>query len=136
MNIEKRFIGGVSVGGLFAGLFRNTGAIFVPGSVVTGVIAHAGGGQGSATLLTGQFNSVDTVGTAADSVALPAATYVGQEVEVVNNTATAMQVFGSGTDTVNGVATATGLSQPAGKMAVYKAATIGTAAAWFRHLSA
>lgn len=136
MNIEKRFLGGVSFGGIFTNLFRNTGAIFVPGSVVTGIIAHAGGGQASATPLTGQFNSVDTVATLADSVALPAATYVGQEVEVVNNSATSMQVFGAGTDTINGVATATGVAQAAGKMAVYKAATIGPAAAWFRHLSA
>jgi hypothetical protein len=136
MNIEKRFLGGVSFGGIFTALFRNTGAIFVPGSVVTGIVAHAGGGQGSATPLTGQFNSVDTVATAADSVALPVATYVGQEVEVVNNTATSMQVFGAGTDTINGVATGTGVPQAAGKMAVYKAATVGAAAAWFRHLSA
>lgn len=131
MNIVQRILGGISVGG-----FLNKGAVFVPGSVVTGIVAHAGGGQGSATLLTGQFNSVDTVATAADSVALPPASYPGQEVEVVNNTATSMQVFGSGTDTINGVATATGVAQAAGKMAVYKAVTIGTGAAWVRHLSA
>lgn len=112
-------------------------AVVAPGNVVTGITAHSGGGQASATALTGFFNRVDTVAVAADSVALPAPTFVGQEVVVVNNAATnSMQVFGSGTDTINGVATATGVAQAAGKMAIYKAATTGAGAAWFRLLSA
>jgi hypothetical protein len=131
MNIVQRILGGVSVGGLL-----NKGSTFVPGSVVTGITAHAGGGQGSAVVLTGELNSVDTVGTAADSVALPPPSFPGQHVTVVNSTATSMQVFGSGTDTINGVATATGVAQAAGKTAVYRAVSIGTAAAWFRNLSA
>jgi len=113
-----------------------TGAVVSLGSVVTGITAHAGGGQGSATALTGAINSVDTVGTAADSVKLPAPTHVGQRVTVINTTATSMQVFGSGTDTINAVATATGVAQAAGKSADYIAITTGTAAAWFRILSA
>lgn len=116
---------------------ENSGAIFVPGSVVTGITAHAGGGQANATLLTGEFNRVDTVATAANSVKLPAPSVVGQVVAVVNNAASnSMQVFGSGTDTINGVATGTGVAQAAGKMGYYQAATTGTAAAWFRILSA
>lgn len=131
MNIEKRFIGGVSVGGLLS-----KGATFVPGSTVTAIAALAGGGQSGATPLTGHFNSVDTVATAADSVALPAPTFVGQEICVLNSTATSMQVFGSGTDKINGIATGTGVAQAAGKLAIYKAASIGTAANWYRLLSA
>jgi hypothetical protein len=123
-------------GAVVASSLTNTGAVFVPGSVVTGITAHAGGGQGSAVALTGEFNRIDTVTTAADSVKLPVPTVVGQEVTVVNNTANSTQVFGAGTDTINGVATATGVAQAAGKMAVYRAATIGAAAAWFRLLSA
>lgn len=112
-------------------------AVVAPGNVVTGITAHAGGGQGSATALTGAINRVDTVATAADSVALPAPTFVGQHVTVINNAAAnSMQVFGSGTDTINGVATGTGVAQAAGKTAVYVAVTTGTAAAWFRLLSA
>lgn len=105
-------------------------------NLVTGLTAHAGGGQASATPLTGQYNSVDTVATGADSVALPLPTEVGQLIVVVNNTAASMQVFGSGTDTINGVATATGVAHAAGKTAVYIAASKGTAANWFRLLSA
>lgn len=114
-----------------------TGAVFGGGSVVTGLTAHAGGGQASATALTGAINVVATVGTAADSVKLPAPTLVGQEVVVINNAAVnSMQVFGSGTDTINGAATGTGVAQAAGKTATYVAVTIGTAAQWFRLLSA
>lgn len=106
------------------------------GSVATGITAHAGGGQGSATALTAAINSIDTVATAADSVALPAPTFVGQRVTVINTTATSMQVFGAGTDTINGVATATGVAQAAGKTADYIAITTGAGAAWFRLISA
>ena len=132
-----KFPNGINAGSVTTASQINTGATLVPGSVVTGITAHAGGGQGSAVVLTGEFNRVDTVTTAADSVALPAPSYVGQQITVVNNAAAnSMQVFGSGTDTINGVATATGVAQAAGKMAIYRAATIGTAAAWFRLLSA
>lgn len=125
------------LGTSIVGNFINKGPIFVPGSTVVGLIAHAGGGQGSALLLSAQYNRVDTVGTAADSVRLPPPTYIGQEVEVMNNAgANSMQVFGSGTDTINGVATATGVAQAAGKFAMYKASSVGTAAAWHRILSA
>jgi hypothetical protein len=126
------FPNGISAGGIVG-----TGAIFVPGSTAIGLTAAAGGGQSGALLLKAQYNRVDTVGTAADSVKLPAPTYIGQEVEVMNNAAAnSMQVFGSGTDTINGVATGTGVAQAAGKFAMYKASSIGTAAAWHRILSA
>lgn len=132
MNIMQRFLGGVSFGA-----FRNVGAVFAPGSVVIGLTAHAAGGQASALLLTGQSNSVDTVATAADSVKLPPPQFVGQQINVLNNAASnSMQVFGSGTDTINGVATATGVAQAAGKHAIYQAYSVGTAAKWFRNLSA
>lgn len=123
--------------GAVKGGLVGTSATFVPGTTVTGITAHAGGGQASATALTGAINRVDTVGTAADSVALPAPSAVGQTVIVINNAAAnSMQVFGSGTDTINGVATGTGVAQAAGKTAIYTAVTTGTAAAWFRNLSA
>jgi hypothetical protein len=136
-GILQRILGSISVASLSVGKFVNTGAIFVPGSTATGITAHAGGGQASATLLTAQYNRVDTVTTAADSVKLPAPSYIGQEVEVMNNAASnSMQVFGSGTDTINGVATGTGVAQAAGKFAMYKASSIGAAASWHRILSA
>jgi hypothetical protein len=113
------------------------GAVFALDNIETGITAHAGGTQAAAYALTKVVSVVNTVGTAADSVKLPAPTKVGQIAIVVNNAATnSMQVFGSGTDTINGVATATGVAQAAGKTAVYVAASTGTAAAWFRLLSA
>lgn len=120
--------------GPVTGAVQATGTL--SGTTVTGITAFAGGGQGSATALTGIVNSVDTVATAADSVKLPAPTYAGQMVIIVNTTANACQVFGSGTDTINAVATATGVSQAAGKTAMYVATTTGTAAKWWRNLSA
>ncbi|MDO9334953.1 MAG: hypothetical protein Q7T61_01000 [Caulobacter sp.] len=113
-------------------------------TVTNSLTAFAGGGQASATLLKAGINVVTTVATAADSVKLPLATQVGQAVVVVNADSTdSMQVFGSGTDTINGVATATGVAQAAGKVAVYYCTTKGAVApdtvvagAWFRDLSA
>ena len=81
------------------------------------ITALAGGGRPGATLLTKALNRVVTVGTAADSVMLPAATG-GQALTVVNaHASNACQIFAfTGTsDTINGVAAATGISLAAGK---------------------
>lgn len=104
-------------------------------SVVTGITAYAGGGQGSATQLTGALNSVDTVATAADSVKLPVAV-AGISITIVNTSANSLQVFGYGTDTINAVATGTGVAQAAGKTATYHCTVGGTGGKWFRDLSA
>lgn len=115
----------------------HTGAVFAFDNIATGLTAHVGGGQGSALALTKLVNVVSTVGSAADSVALPAPTTVGQVVIVVNGAAAnSMQVFGAGTDTINGVATGTGVAQAAGKTGIFIAATTGAGAAWWRVLSA
>jgi hypothetical protein len=92
------------------------------------VAAFATGGQASATQLssTVTHHRVTTVATAGDSVKLPAAT-VGQEHYVRNDGAAAMQVFGQATETINGVASATGISQAPG-MGVWYVCT--TAGAW------
>ncbi len=86
--------------------------------------AHAGGGQANALALSAAMNRVTTVATAADSVALPASV-AGMEVYVRNDGANAMQVFGTGTDTVNGVAAATGVSLAAAASATYRCVTTG-----------
>lgn len=93
-------------------------------SFANGLTAHAGGGQGSALALTAMVNRITTVATAGDSVALPAAV-AGLLVTIVNRGANAAQVFGAGTDTINGVATATGISQPPNSVALYTCATAG-----------
>lgn len=93
-------------------------------SLTAGITAFAGGGQGSATALASNMNEVTTVATQGDSVALPAAT-AGKVVTVLNRGAFPMQVFGAGTDTINGIATATGVSQGVNTTAVYRCSVAG-----------
>lgn len=104
-------------------------------SAESGLTAHAGGTQAAALALSAvcSIHNVTTVGTAADSVALPAAV-VGQVHIIVNSAASnSMQVFGTTPDTINGVATATGVAQAAGLTGTYACAAAGK---WFRVLSA
>ena len=117
--------------------------------VNTAITAHANGTQagavGDATVLlvSKGINVVGTVATTADSVALPLvpAPPTGQGagptvgwVIVANLGANSMTVYGSGTDTINGVATATGVAQAANTIALYIPMTTGTAARWLRVL--
>jgi hypothetical protein len=100
---------------------------------LAGLTAFAGGGQTGALQLTGDMAEVTTVATAADSVKLPPA-LAGRTYYLVNAAASnSMQVFGNGTDTINGVATATGVAQAAGKSATYFCCAAGN---WYRVLSA
>lgn len=103
------------------------------------VAAYAGGGQTNATAIAASANIVTTVASANDSVKLPLAKK-GMKILVHNGHASnSMQVFGSGVDTINGVATATGVAQAAGKSALYYAVADGdgtAVGAWFRILSA
>lgn len=86
--------------------------------IETGVTAAAGGTQAGAFALstTKSIHNVTTVGSANDSVKLPLATG-GGAIHWVKNSAAAnsAQLFGSGTDTIDGVATATGVAVAAGK---------------------
>lgn len=91
---------------------------FELGSVEDDIIAHAGGGKASAYQLSCKVNRLATVATTADSVKLPASD-VGMEVVVINDGANAAQVFGAGTDTIDGVATATGVPLTNTKRAVF-----------------
>lgn len=100
-------------------------------AATTGITALAGGAK-PGTLLTTTMNVVTVCATAADSVSLPAAV-AGAEVFVHNATAASMQVFGLGTDTINSVATATGVAQATLKSALYKCVVAGN---WIRLLSA
>lgn len=98
---------------------------FFVGTAANGLTAHAGGGQTNALLLTADvINNVTTVATTADSVKLPPSN-VGESVTIANNGANSMQVFGSGTDTINSVATGTGVSQAAGTTVTYRVNVAG-----------
>jgi len=82
------------------------------------VTATASGTQATAYKLTTRVNNVTTVATAADSIQLQA-NPLGKVVWVMNNGANSMQVFGAGTDTINAIATATGIAHPAGALVAY-----------------
>lgn len=113
----------------------SVGALFKLAGIEDGLTAAAGGTQAAALALsaTKSVHRVSTVATAADSVKLPAAT-AGQVHFVMNSAAAnSMQVFGSGTDTINDVATATGVAQAAGKGALYVCVSAGK---WYRALGA
>ena len=107
MGVIQRFKGRVAFDAPFVGRTH------------VNVTARAGGGQANATQLLYDGANVSTVATAADSVKLPTAK-PGAEYNLVNEHATnAIQVFGGGTDTINKVASATGVSQAAGVAAYY-----------------
>ena len=93
-------------------------------SFTAGLTAFATGGQASAVLLPSMINRVATVATQGDSVKLPPSA-VGLAIMVINRGANAMQVFGSGTDTINGIATATGISQGINTTAVFVCSVAG-----------
>lgn len=82
---------------------------FVLGSSEAGITAQADTTKANATQLTCRLNQVATVAGAADSVKLPPGD-VGMEVFIANDGAAALQVFGSGNDTIDAVATATGVA--------------------------
>lgn len=105
----------------------------IPGSTVKGMFlesstdnltALAGGGQAGATLLTGQTSRVATVATAGDSVMLPPS-QPGLEVLVINHGNNPMQVYGNGSDQVDDVAAATGVSQMQNSFVLYSCASAG-----------
>lgn len=86
-------------------------------SVENNITATAGGTQAAALALDSSktVHNVTTVATAADSVKLPLATGSGVQHLVNNSGANSMKLFGNGTDTIDAVATATGVSIAAGK---------------------
>lgn len=91
---------------------------------VSALTAHSGGTQAGALALTKEINNITTVAAAGDSVKLPTSV-AGLEITIANNGANSMQVYGAGTDTINGVATATGVAQLPGQVVVYSSAVAG-----------
>jgi hypothetical protein len=89
------------------------------------ITAFAGGGQASATPLTAEMNRITTVATSGDSVKLPVS-QAGLTIFVVNHGANPCQVYGAGTDTINDVATATGVSQMQNSTVLYTCITAGS----------
>jgi hypothetical protein len=98
-------------------------------SYATGLTAHAGGGQGSATPLTGMLNFVSTVVTAGDSLLLPSAV-PGMEVTVINqsSTATGPNVFPQSGQTINALAANTAIAVPPQSVMIF---FCGISGAWW-----
>ncbi len=108
--------------GLDGGATPQSGGM-IPGTLPApaaqlGLTALAAGTKADATQMGYGVNTVTTVAGAADSLLLPYA-FPGALVIVVNAVATAIQVFGKGTDTVDGIATGAGIDQAASARAIY-----------------
>lgn len=99
------------------------------------ITAFAGGGQTSATQLGAQTSVIGTVASTSDSVKLPkirntpgmlgpTGASVGAIMIVGNFGANNAQIFGSTADTINGVATGTGIAIPAGTTMIFVAASL------------
>lgn len=103
-----------------------------------GITAQADGTKANATRITSCNAIVTTVAGAANSVMLPPG-YIGLEVFLVNAGANSMQVFGAGSDTINGVATGTGVAHGNGLSGIYRVMSydpVTKVADWRRVLSA
>ena len=94
------------------------------------ITAHSGGTQAAALALTTEINRLTVVAAAGDSVKLPLA-QAGLDVVVVNSGANNCQVFGSGTDTINDQATATGITQMANSVCLYVCTTAAPAGKYY-----
>lgn len=86
--------------------------------------------RAGAKVLAAQMNQVDTATapsagtTLGDGVLLPVSV-AGSEIEVVNNTLYPIQVYGAGSDTINGVAGSTGVPLPPGSAAFFLCSVAG-----------
>ena len=107
------------------GLHTGFGTLGLPTiSTQSGITAHAGGGQGSATAIAYGLNRITTVATQGESVVLPASA-VGMQVTINNRGANPCQVYGAGTDTINGIAYGTGISHGINVIATYACSVAG-----------
>lgn len=106
------------------------------GSTQNNIVAKAAGNQANGTPITGVKARITTCVTNADAVKLPLG-YPGLEITIMNSGAANAQVFGSGRDTINGIAFATGVTQNAGISAIYTCYNVVAGVGiWGRVLSA
>ena len=106
------------------------------GSTQNNITAQANGTKANATVLTAAKCHVAVSAGANDSVILPPG-YPGLEVTIFNGGASSIQVFGAGSDTINAIATGTGVTQNNGISAVYTCYdVVAGVGIWGRVLSA
>jgi hypothetical protein len=89
------------------------------GSVEDGITATAGGTKALAYQLFATVNRVSVAASAGDSVMLPAKPFIGQMVQLINDGVSNIDVYGNGTDTIDAVATATGVVLSAASRSFY-----------------
>lgn len=89
------------------------------------VTATPGGGQAGAVQLTGQTIRITVVATVGDSVKLPPSV-AGLEILLINRGVNPVQVFGAGTDTIDGLASAAGVSQMQQSMVIFACTAAGS----------
>lgn len=101
-----------------------------PGALISesfsDTLTAAGSNQGNALLLVSEINRLTTV-AASTGVLLPPSS-PGLTIYVINHGANPLQVYGSGTDTIDDIATATGVTQMQGSLVLYACTTAG---AWY-----
>lgn len=94
--------------------------------------------QAGATLCTQTICVVNSA-SASDAIAIRQCTQAPMRVLVANISTNTIQVYGSGTDTINGIATATGIAQPKMTSTIqtgvveYVCVVGGVAAQWVTH---
>lgn len=103
-----------------------------PFAVATGLAAFAGGGQGSATALTGNVNRVTVCATAGDSAKLPPAV-VGRRVSLYNAGAASCNVFPQTGESINSGAANAAFAVANTKGAIFECVATGV---WNAVLSA
>jgi hypothetical protein len=96
---------------------------FLNESFTDNITALAGGTK-PGTLITTQTSRITTAVSAGDSVSLPASA-PGLELVVINHAANPVTVYGLGTDKIDDIATATGVSQMANSFVIYSCVTAG-----------
>lgn len=105
-----------------AGVVSFTGSTSATIDVNTAITAFAGGGQGSATALTGDYNEITVCATAGDSVKLKAA--VNGVFQIVKNTgAASLAVFPNTGDSLNDLAVNLSVNIPVGGELTFTATT-------------
>lgn len=88
------------------------------------LVATPGGGQVNALQLTKELNRITGIASSGDSIKLPLSA-VGLTIIITNHGSNSCQVFGFGSDTIDDVAFATGVSQMANSMVIYSCYSAG-----------
>lgn len=101
-------------------------------TVLAGLTAHAGGGQGSAVLLKSGMNEVTVCATIGDSTILPASV-AGADIYVANKGAASMNVFPATGEQINKAGANTAFAVAAGKNVIFFCVAVGN---WYAILSA